>query len=279
MKPACREKKVKTQTPLDATLQDELFVSAPHQENIELTEVVEEETPVDKESASATRKPASLPQGFELAREQPDPERQVLKNRAGSIKTVISSTASPEREAGAMGRGHPRAREKKDDAVLRATKDHRLDAGGQGAEDLEAAQILTEFFSSLEAGDLSEKLMESGGTFHPRPWEEPAIIKTDAFNELLEDMESIERTVTEETRESHSQAAEPVATARLGKADWPLSNTCHPLRIFTLRKFSELRTRKADPKKRPQDIRALLYASGSQLKRAVVRVFRTHRNV
>jgi len=279
MKPACPEKKVKTQMPLHATLQCEFFVSAPHQEINELTEVVQEETPVDKERASATRKPASLPQGFELVREEPDPERQALKNRAGSIPTVIPSTASAEREAGSTGQAQPGARGKKDDAVLRATKDRRLDAGGQDAEDVKAAQILTEFFSSLEAGDLSEKLMGFSGTFHPRSWEEPARIKTDALNELLEDMESIERAVTEETRESHSPAAEPVATVRLGEADWAWSNTCHPLRIFTLKKFSELRTQKADPKRRAQDIRTLLYASGNQLKCAVVRVFRTHRNV
>jgi len=57
MKPACCEKKVKAQKPLDGTLEYELCVSAPHQEIIELTEVVEEETPVGKEGASAMFEP------------------------------------------------------------------------------------------------------------------------------------------------------------------------------------------------------------------------------
>lgn len=94
MKPECREQKVKAQKPPDGTLEYELRVSAPHQEIIELTEVVEEETPVGKEGASATRKPASPPEGFELVRKEPGPERQALKNRAGSIPTLIPPTAS-----------------------------------------------------------------------------------------------------------------------------------------------------------------------------------------
>jgi len=93
MKPACHEKKVKAQKPLDGALEYELYVSAPHQQIIELTEVVEEETPVEKEGVSATRKPASPLERFELVREEPGPERQALKNRAGSIPALMPPTA------------------------------------------------------------------------------------------------------------------------------------------------------------------------------------------
>ena len=212
MKPACREKKVKAQEPLDCTL---------------------------------------------------DCERYDSKGKTGLT-----------------GKPQPRTRGKKDDAVLRASEDRKLNARGQSAEDVEADQILGEFFSALEAGDLSENLMGLSGSLGRRSWEERAGIKTDAFNELLEDMESIDRAVTEETRESHSTAAEAVATVRLREADWAWSDIRHPRRILTLgRKIGDVRAQNEDPKRRHQDIRNLLCASGNQLKRAVVRVFRIHRNL
>jgi hypothetical protein len=212
MKPACREKKVKAQKPLDCTLDCERYDS----------------------------------------------------------KGKIGLTGEPQ----------PRTSGKKDDAVLRASEDRNLSAGGQSADDVEADQILGEFFSALEAGDLSENLMGLSGSLGRRSSEERPGIKTDAFNELLEDMESIERAVTEETRESHSTAAEAVATVRLRKADWAWSDIHHHRRIPTLgRIIGDVRAQKDDPKRRHQDIRSLLCASGNQLKRAVVRVFRIHRNL
>jgi hypothetical protein len=212
MKPACREKKVKAQKPLDCTLDCELYDS---------------------------------------------------KGRTGL-------TGDPQ----------PRTRGKKDDAILRASEDRKLNARGQSAEDVEADQILGEFFSALEAGDLSENLMGLSGSLGRRSWEERPGNKTDAFNELLEDMESIERAVTEETRESHSTAAEAVATVRLREADWAWSDIRHPRRIPTLgRKIGDVRAQEEDFKRRHQDIRSLLCASGNQLKRAVVRVFRIRRNL
>jgi len=333
MKPAYREKKVEAQTPLHGTLQYELFIGAPHQEIIELTEVVEEETPVGKEGASATRKPARPPdgtleyelyvgaphqeiieltevveeetlvgkegasatrkparppEGFEPVREKPGPERRTPGTRSGPRPTVIAPTASAKGETGPGRERRPEAKANKDEAVPISTEDRKLESGDQGTGDPEADQIFAEFFSSLDAGDLSEKMTGAGGSLHRPAWKKPPRNEDDDFKELLEELESAERAAAEETSESHSLAEEPVAAAGLQKTDWGWSDTSEPQCILTLereiirhqeemeRKISELRAQKEKLKRRYEDIRSLLYVSEDQLKPAVMKVFRTH---
>jgi hypothetical protein len=168
MKLTYSENKVKAQKPPDDTLEYEIYVSGPHQEIIELTEVVEEGTPVGKEEASATRTPARPSEGFELVREEPGPERQTLEPRSGLRPTVLPQTASAKEETGPAQERRPEAKATNDEAVPIATEDRKPDSGDQRTEDLESDQIFAEFFSSQDAEDLCEKITGAGGSFQAR---------------------------------------------------------------------------------------------------------------
>ena len=208
MKPAYRKKKVQARKPLDGTRDYGLYACAPDQEIIDLTEVVEERTPVGEEGASATRKPAGPPEGFEPVREKPGAGRGTLGTRPGLRPRLIALPASAKEETGPARERRPESKANKHEVVLISTAERKLDSADRRVEDLEANQIFAEFSSCLDAEDLSQEITGADGSFHGPSWEEPPSNENDEFEELLEELESTDRAAAEETSESHSLAGE-----------------------------------------------------------------------
>jgi hypothetical protein len=215
MKPAHRKKRVQAEKPLDGTQDYGLFACAPEEEIIDLTEVVEEGTPGGKEGASATRKPAGAPEEFEPGREKPGAARGRLEARPGLGPRLIALPVSAKEETGPARERRPESKANKDGVVLISTKDRTLASGNQGAEDLEAHQIFAEFFSCLDAEDLSREITEADDSFREPNREKPPGNENDDFENLLEELDSTDGVIAEKTSVSCSLRGDPAAAVEL----------------------------------------------------------------
>ncbi|HYA01525.1 MAG TPA: hypothetical protein VEI04_00240 [Syntrophobacteria bacterium] len=154
--------------------------------------------------------------------------------------------------------------------------------------DTDTGQLLEEFLASDDL-DLPETKGEPEPSADLKLAEALPAVEEDLFSELLDDLESTERAVVQEAAASVNQLSPERRSydPEPHEIDWVSSGKYYPRAIVTLdkqiaerqqeleRKISDLKAQREQLKKNFEVLPSVLYASGDDLKKAVVRVLTT----
>jgi hypothetical protein len=269
-----------------ATDQVDLQPSDIDSQIVDLIEVIEDEISSTIEGAPNAHEPPTanmrerdlcetleLEKAFPAEREEPD----VASNPA----------AAPIEKAGATGPRPDVPRQAKTPELTQALTDQHgkgTDARGAVASDQPLAE-----FSAARDPDLSPRGREQDPSADENGTEPPPTVEEDLYGELLEDLESTERAVAQET-----EAAQPAPSAKdtnrhpaLLDLDWVRSEKYYPRLIASLdrkivecqqelgKRIKELTVQRDQLKQSFADVRSLLIAQEEELRKSIIRVFTT----
>jgi hypothetical protein len=162
---------------------------------------------------------------------------------------------------------------------------------GKGADalrGLDTDQLLAEFFASGDL-DLPRRAREEEPLADESDTEPPPTVEEDLFGELLEDLESTERAVAQETAavQPPPSANETQRDPAVLDLDWARSGKYYPQLIASLdkqiaqcqqeldRKIKELTVERDQLRQNFEDVRSLLTAQEEELRKSIIRVFTT----
>jgi hypothetical protein len=256
-------------------------------EIIDLIDVIDQEIAAKAKGAPPRREPV------EVNEEDPSAPDTLELEKPLILQALESEKAA--RPSAAPGRPKARLAFELDLGDPGETEEPGHEVGGEKParrtgepRDLDTGQLLEEFLASDEL-DFSEKKEGPGPSaaiegVHPPPAEEE-----DLFSELLDDLESTERAVVEEATAGARRlsADQPPRDTDLHEVDWARNGNYYPRALVTLdhqiaerqqefeRKITELKAQREELKKSLEALPSVLYATGDDLKKAVVWVFTT----
>jgi hypothetical protein len=288
MKRAYPERRPEVREASEAAHEGDPDFNVVEDEIIDLTEVVEGEIEHDQNRGVMSPTPTDTEGEGGGAVEKGVQEKDLLDDPSG-LEAEMSSAITP-----AQGEDGPKEEVLSDPEVVKietppdAGKGFQRDGRDREEHDLQAQELLAEFFSLDEAGDLFEEVKEVNEPDPLPPAEEAPGMEHGVLEELHEERESTAQTVVDETDELTVPVPKLASGSGSEGIDWMAGDDFYPKCVPNLekeivrcqeemeRRISELRAQKEAFKKRYEDLRSLLYAPDEQLKTAVVNVLRTY---
>lgn len=253
---------------------------------IDLIEVIEDEISAGSDGPPSPDGP-SEPNMEELDLFETLELRKAFPLETGESDDAVSPSAPPIRQAGA-----PELRQEipKQRSTPKSTRQPENEPGERagGLRDLDTDQLLAEFFASGDM-DLSRRTREKEPSEDESETEPPPSVEEDLFSELLEDLESTERAVAQETAavQSPPSANESPRDPEPHDLDWVRNGKYYPQLIASLdkqiaacqqemdKKINELKGQRDRLKQNFEDVRSLLHAQEDKLRQGIIRVFTT----
>ena len=257
-------------------------------EIIDLTEVVEGEIEHDQNGGFMSPKPTDTRGEARGTGEKGAEEKDSLDDPT-RLEPETSSAIAP-----AQGEDGPKEEAQSDTEVVKVETPPGASEGFQGdgrdreVQDLQVEELLAEFFSLEEAGDLFDEVTGVSEPDPLPPTAEVPGIENGVLKELHKERESTDQTVVNETDGLIVPVPKPTSSSRSRGIDWVVGDGFYPKCVLNLKKeiahcqeemerrIGELRAQKEAFKKRYEDMRSLLYATDDQLKTAVVNVLCTY---
>ena len=259
----------------------------PDREDIDLIDVIDQEIAAKAKGVPPRRPPVEV-RGEKPALFDTRELGKPLIPKASEPKEAARPSAAPRRPeahgAIQLDLGAPGEAEETRDKAGGKKRARRV---GE-PRDTDTGQLLEEFLAADDM-DLPETKGEPEPSADLRLAEALPAAAQDLFSELLDDLESTERAVVQEAAASVTQLSpeRPSYDPEPHDMDWVGSGTYYPRAVVKLdkqiaerqeeleRKISELKAQREQLKKNFEVLPSVLYASGDDLQKAVVRVLTT----